>query len=174
MIDNTSFGLSAAVFLITSLAIGATPASAEGQVPGQRIPSRERIRSEFLENVMRGIHPLRREWMADVQEDRLDHLVSLYSSDAVIIPPDGMPRRGEEAIREFWSETLPNTGSIETGLSDVDASGQMAMVAGNYLLHDLDDDGRSRQISGGMLTVFVQTGRTWHIRAQVFGNPGSL
>ena len=158
------------VFLMVALLATAGPAGS--QVPGQRLPSRDRIRAEFLENILQGVNELRREWTEQIREDRLDPLMELYTEDAVLISPDGVASRGSEAIREFWSGLLPSLGSIESGLSDLDASGQMAMVSGSYVMHRMSEDGRSERRSGSLLTVFIQNGRTWRIRAQVFGHAG--
>jgi uncharacterized protein (TIGR02246 family) len=148
-----------------------SPTPLQAQVPGQRIASRERIRSEFMDNVLRGINRVRRDWTASVENDELDQLLSLYSDDAVLVPPDGVPRRGREEIEAFWAEFLPMAGSIQTGSSDFDASGQMAMAAGRYFMYARNEQGASQQLSGGLVTIYVQTGRDWHIRAQIFGAP---
>lgn len=151
------------------------PGVAAGQemVPGHHGSRSEAIRAEYLSNVMRGLDPSRTEWGVDVQEDRLESLVALYTEDAVIIPPDGAPLIGRKAIREFWRALLPQIGYFDSGLTDVDARGDMAMVAGDYSLESLQDGVPPIPTSGAMLTVYVHSGRQWLIRAQAIEGQAS-
>lgn len=138
-------------------------------VPGFRTPSRDAIKAEFLANVMKGLDVTRKDWTDNVRADRLDKLMALYTSDAVIIPPDGFPLKGQDDIRGFWAGILPRIGDMDAGLVDMDASGQMAMVAGGYSLELLQGGEAPLKKSGGLLTVYTQVGHKWYIRAQVFG-----
>ena len=157
--------------LVSTLALLTFPSLLDGQLPGQRVPSRERVHAEYITNIMGGINEAREGWMAEIEADRLDQLMANYTSDAMVIPPKGEPLYGGEAIRSYWEETLPTLGKIQTGLGDLDASGQMAMIGGTYFIEHLQENGAVVRESGGLLTVFVQTGRRWFIRAQVFGAP---
>jgi ketosteroid isomerase-like protein len=142
-----------------------------GQTPGQRIPSRERVHAEYINNIMGGINEARTGWMEEIEADDLDPLMATYTPDATVIPPGGGSLYGQDAIRAYWEEALPGLGAIRTGLGDMDASGQMAMVAGTYSLERRQENGVMVRESGGLLTVFVQSGREWLIRAQVFASP---
>lgn len=153
--------------LLLAVLIG-VPFPLLGQTPGQRIPSRERVHAEFINNIMGGINEARANWMEGIETDDLDPLMATYSPDATVIPPEGGPLYGRDAIRAYWEEALPGLGSVRTGLGDMDASGQMAMVAGTYSLERRQESGSIVRESGGVLTVFVQVGRDWFIRAQVF------
>lgn len=150
--------------------LAALPGIAAGQelTPGHHGSGHEAIRAEYLSNVMRGLDPSRTEWSVAVHEDRLESLVKLYTEDAVIIPPDGIPLIGRKAIREFWRAVLPRIGFFDSGLTEMDARGDMAMVAGDYSLESLQDGAPPIPTSGAMLTVYVQSGHRWLIRAQAF------
>jgi ketosteroid isomerase-like protein len=134
---------------------------------------RERVHAEFINNIREGIDETREGWMADIAGDRLGSLMEHYASDAMLIPPRGEPLYGRAAIRDYWEENLPHLGQVQTGLGDLDASGQMAMIGGTYSIEKVLENGAIVRESGGLLTVFVQTGRRWFIRAQVFANPTS-
>lgn len=151
----------------------ASPTILSAQIPGQRIPTRERVQAEYISNIMGGINEAREGWMADATNDQLDDLMSHYASDAMVIPPDGEPLYGWDAIRSFWGEVLPEMGAVQTGLGDMDASGQMAMIGGTYSIQRRQGSGALINESGGLLTVFVQNGRSWFIRAQVFAAPST-
>ena len=144
-----------------------------GQTPGQRIPSRERVHAEYINNIMGGINETRADWGERFEADDLDNLMAIYSSDATVILPGEGPLYGRDAIRAYWEEALPGLGAIDTGLGDLDASGQMAMVAGSYSLERRQGNGAIVRESGGLITVFEQVGRDWLIRAQVFSGPGA-
>jgi len=163
-----SSGPKASFLLLLLLAL---PLPLFGQTPGQRIPSRDRIHAEFIENIKGGIDEARTRWMERIETDDMDPLMATYSSDATVIPPGGGPLYGREAIRAYWEEVLPGLGPVRIGLGDMDASGQMAMVAGTYSLQRRQENGAVVLESGGLLTVFVQVGREWFIRAQVFAAP---
>jgi len=167
-LPEASIRLASTLLLWALSLLLALPASLDAQVPGQRIPSRERVHAEFINNILDGINDTRESWMEEIEGDRLDALMAIYTSDAMVIPPGGQPLYGRDAIRSYWEETLPDLGGIQTGLGDLDASGQMAMVGGTYSLNRIGDHGNVVPESGGLLTVFVQTGRRWFIRAQVF------
>ncbi|MDT8341294.1 MAG: DUF4440 domain-containing protein [Longimicrobiales bacterium] len=137
--------------------------------PGARLPARETVRAQFISDVVQGVDETRRSWMEEVQQDDLDKVMKLYTAEAVVIPPGGLPQKGTEAVRAFWEATLPRIGSVEAGMIDVDASGQMAMVAGSYSMEWRLPTGSSVRESGGLLTVYVRNGKRWLIRAQVFG-----
>ncbi len=147
------------------------PTPAESQTPGQRVPSRDRIRAEFLDNIREGIDDARNGWMETIGSDRIDDLMTHYTDGAMIIPPGGGPLYGTEAIRAYWEGVLPSLGEMRMGLGDLDASGQMAMIGGTYTTERVGANGGMVRESGGLLTVFVQAGRRWLIRAQVFAAP---
>ncbi|GMV04526.1 MAG: hypothetical protein AMXMBFR53_08060 [Gemmatimonadota bacterium] len=148
----------------------ALPGAALAQtVPGARMPTRETVRAQFLSDVVDGVDEVRKSWVDGIGHDSLGEVMSLYAPDAVVIPPEGLPIKGVEEIRAYWEATLPKIGSVEAGMTDVDASGQMAMIAGSYSMEWLRPTGSSVRESGGLLTVYVRTGRRWFIRAQVFG-----
>ena len=156
--------------LIPILLILFSPFSLEAQVPGQRIPTRDRIRAEFISNIMEGINRAKEGWVADVNGHQLESLMTRYAPDAMMVPPGDDPIYGREAIRSYWQEALPSLGRVQTALADLDASGQMAMLGGTYTLNWLGRNGESPGESGGILMVFVQVGRDWFIRGQVFGS----
>lgn len=169
-----AMGRVSGVGLVGLVILMVVPALLNGQnLPGQRTPSRERVHAEFINNIMGGINEARGNWMDGVREDSVDRIMATYASDAMVIPPASEPIYGWDAIRSYWEDNLPRLGTIQTGLGDMDASGQMAMIAGTYSLQKIQGSGSVATETGGLLTVFVQTGRTWLIRAQVFAAPPS-
>jgi ketosteroid isomerase-like protein len=145
------------------------PSAGAGQVaPGFRTPSRETIKAQFIDDILKGLEPARVEWSRCVRNDDLNSLMKLYSDDAILVPPNGAPIKGRKLIRQFWEGVLPHIGDIDSGLADVDGSGVMAMIAGAFTLQSTRDDGTSVQRTGSLLTVYVRVDSRWFIRAQTF------
>lgn len=143
-----------------------TPAATSGQAPGyDQIDTRSIMAAYHAEVIERVNHVMSR-WSSAWGRDDVDGVVDLYWENAVLIPPGGAPLRGQDAIRGFLTGTLPTSGPVEAFMLDFDASGGMAVVYGNYLL---EQEGSQR--TGPLITVYLQRGRTWKIRSQVFSGP---
>lgn len=157
-----------------ALLVLVTPSVAQAQlVPGARMPSRASVKAEFIANVLKGVDEVKAAWEKAVAEDRLEDVVGLYTSDAVLISPEGLPMKGREAIEHWWSGALAEIGTVQTHTTDVDASGQMSVLSGSYSLERSATGADAHLERGGMMTVFVQVGRRWFIRAQILGGEGA-
>jgi ketosteroid isomerase-like protein len=144
----------------------AAPFAAAAQAPGYEQIDTRSIMAEYHAEVIEQVNRVMGRWGAAWGRDDVDGVVDLYWDNAVLIPPGGVPLRGLEAIREHLTRTLPTTGRMEAFMLDFDASGGMAVVYGNYML---EDGGTQR--TGPLITVYLQRGRTWKIRSQVFADP---
>lgn len=143
-------------------------ASLNAQVPGYQQLDPRAVRAEYLAEVLDRINELLQQWGDAWSNDQVDDLAELYWEDAMIIPPGGTPIRGRDAIREYFVGVLPDHGHIEAFMLDFDASGGMAQAFGNFMLGIQHGDGAGQQRSGPLVTVYMQRGRTWRIRSQVF------
>ena len=137
------------------------------QAPGYPSVPIGEMRAEYVAYVITEINDVLAEWGEHWSEDRVEDLVDMYWDDTLFIAPDGTLRRGRDELRAYFTEALPSMGSVEAFMLDFDASGGMSQVFGNYTL---TVDGVRK--SGAMLTVYVQRGRAWKIRSQVFMPPG--
>ncbi len=155
-------------FSIALMSAATIASSVEAQAPGYQQLDISSIRAEYVSEVLDRINDLLLEWGESWAEDRIDELTSLYWEDALLIPPEGGLRRGQEEIRAYFDETLSQHGSIEAFMLDFDASGGMSQVFGNYMLTVQQGDGAGSPQQGPMITVYVMRGRQWKIRSQVF------
>ena len=137
------------------------------QAPGYPSVPMGEMRAEYVAYVITEINDVLAEWGGHWGGDRIEDLVDMYWDDALFIAPDGTLSRGRDELRTYFTEVLPRMGGIEAFMLDFDASGGMSQVFGNYML-TVDGVGTS----GPMLTVYVQRGRGWKIRSQVFMPPG--
>jgi uncharacterized protein (TIGR02246 family) len=135
-----------------------------GQAPGYDQIDTRRILAEYHAEVITQINRVMARWSDAWEKHDLDRLADLYWEEAVIIPRGEAPVRGVPDLRRWMERTLAETTRIEAFMLDFDASGGMAVVYGNYLLDSRDGTHRS----GPVVTVFLQRGRTWRIRSQVF------
>ena len=143
------------------------PAPLVSQVlPGVTGRDRGSIRAEFLEAVMRGVRTtvsrLEEAWNGDAAEDA----ANLYHEDAFLVTADGREVRGRSDVLAYFRATLPLSGSLETSLLDVDASNNMAMTVDRFVLAGSEPGDAERH--GLVFTVYVNGGRVWTIRSQVF------
>ena len=156
------------IFLAFALAASswAVPAPVVGQAPGYQQIDNRSIMAEYHAEVIEQVNRVMSRWGAAWGRDDVDRVADLYWENAVLIPVGGLPLRGQDAIRAYLAEALPATGRVEAFMLDFDASGGMAVVYGNYMLEV--EGGPQR--SGPLITVYMQRGRTWKIRSQVFGD----
>ncbi len=153
-----------AVFASSLLAL--LPAAAASQAPGYNGPDARQIRAEYRATVIGEINEAIADWTVAWSEDDFDTLEELYMDDAVIFPPVGPPVRGPEAIEGWLQDVLPTQGLAEAFLQDFEAAGNMAAVQTNYRISV--SDGPTSEVNGTLFTVFLQRGRSWLIRSQVF------
>ena len=143
------------------LALNAVAGSA--QAPGYQQLDTRQIMAEYHAEVLDGVNRVMDRWGRAWAADDVDRVADLYWDNASLIPPEGAPRRGLDDIRKYLEEAMPRQGRVEAFMLDFDASGGMAVVSGNYTM-----DANGGQTRGSLTTVYVQRGRTWKIRAQVF------
>jgi ketosteroid isomerase-like protein len=153
------------VLLIAALALG-EPAGA--QTPGYPPIDPRKLLLEYQAEVLERINEVDAAWGHAWSNDRIDDLLELYWDDAVLLPPDRPPLRGRERIRSYFEEVLPVQGNAEAFMLDFDASGGMSQVFGNYMIGIQAGPDAGTQLTGSLVTVYMQRGRTWKIRSQVF------
>lgn len=141
---------------------------AAAQAPGYQRIDVGSIMAEYRAEVLTHTNANLAAWEEAWANDRVDDVVELYWEDALLIPLDGIPRRGAAEIREYLAAALPDHGHMEAFMLDFDASGGMAQVYGNYLLGIQRGESAGSQWSGPMITVYLRRGRTWKIRSQIF------
>lgn len=151
---------------LLALALLAAPIRIAGQAPGAPQVDPRAALAEYHAEVIWQVNRVLTEWAKAWEEDRLEQTAGFYWENAVLILPGQIPLRGRDDIRKALSELLPDVGRVEPFMLDFDASGGMAVVYGNFRL---EEAGAAQ--AGPLVTVFLQRGRTWKIRSQVFVAP---
>ncbi|MEM7415269.1 MAG: SgcJ/EcaC family oxidoreductase [Gemmatimonadota bacterium] len=159
---------SLAAVLVGGLLAGPQAGVVEAQAPGYQQIDIGSVRAEYVAEVLDRINDLYADWGETWATDQVDELSELYWEEALLIPPDGELRRGRDEIRAYFTEVLPDHGHIEAFMLDFDASGGMSQVFGNYMLGIQHGAQAGTTERGTLITVYVQRGRHWKIRSQVF------
>ncbi|HEX6534166.1 MAG TPA: SgcJ/EcaC family oxidoreductase [Gemmatimonadaceae bacterium] len=93
-------------------------------------------------------------------------LASCYTTDALVLPPNGDPAQGRAAIEEFWRGVigLGLTGmSLETvELADL---GEVAIEVGRYALHG---EGGAVADHGKYIVVWRRTDGRWLVHRDIW------
>ena len=106
-----------------------------------------------IESVLRKLDA---EWSATAGAKDLDKLVSYYSDDAVVLPPNKPAATTAAAIRSSWKEDLDSmvSGSWKATRVEVAKSGDMAYVSGSYEWTAKTPDGEQTKDHGKYLEVW--------------------
>ena len=99
-------------------------------------------------------------WVGAVNDGSPERAARLYTEDAYL--DIQQPARGREAVRDLLRSWTSQVSHLQVGLSDFDASGNMAY--GTLQVRVSPVDGRTR--TGTLLLVMRKQGRDWRIRAQ--------
>jgi uncharacterized protein (TIGR02246 family) len=69
---------------------------------------------------LQDISAVNREFEQAVRDEDMDKLASLYTADAIALPPDGPVVRGRDAIRQMWTAVVQQLGLTNVSLRTVD------------------------------------------------------
>lgn len=97
----------------------------------------------------------------------VEHLVGLYTDDAILFPPKGDPIKGRDAIRNYWTRASNRKlleHSIETERSD--ASGDLLVEHGRFSLISQSGENPPEPGSANFISVWKRGsdesgGNTW-------------
>ena len=137
----TSFAL---VFIALTL-----PAQLRAQAPGGWMPSSRSIRAEYYAEVLNHVNAIAADWATAWSNDNVD---DLYADNAVVIPEEGASLRTREEIRSYFEEYVKTTGHVESFMLDFDASGEIAMVYGNWRARMTSGPDAGQEVRGPMVT----------------------
>lgn len=155
------------VIVLSTLLLSASGVG--GQVlPGASLDSPTSVRARFMQTVLAEVRePLSRWSEAWTAHDR-DGVAEAYTEDAYLVTAEGTTVTGREAIRRHFGRAADRLGTMELFLQDADASHRMLMTMCRYVLEPGSPGLGGAREAGSVMSVWVQDGRTWRIRAQVF------
>jgi ketosteroid isomerase-like protein len=117
------------------------------------------------------------EWEKAASEGRdVDRIVSYWSDDATVMPPNSPPLVGKKAIREFVAESLHVPGfkvSWETTNVVVASGGDMAYTIGTNQFSFDGEDGEKVALDGKAATVWRrQSDGSWKCVLDIWNEAG--
>lgn len=80
-----------------------------------------------------GIQAADSAFMAGANAGDADAIASVYAGNAMLLPPNSPPQRGQGAIRSFWDGFLKTyTVKFEIGSDTIEGRGDLAYNVGHY------------------------------------------
>ncbi len=114
------------------------------------------------------------QWSAAAGAKDVDKVVSFYSDDATVLPPNSPSVTAKDAIRKTWKEMLDLPGfalSWKATKVEMAKSGDMAYVIGTYDMTFNDASGSPVEERGKYLEVFEkQPDGKWKCGADMFSS----
>ena len=160
--------LASSVLALSLVTAAASPAVAQSRnpgAPGGDGVSASTFRAEYYAEVVPRLNEVMQRWGRAWSSDDVETLEELYSEDAILLPVEGAPVVGRDAVAAHFAAVLPSAGSMEAFMQAFDGSGGMAFVYGTFLA---GATGGTERVTGELVTVFARRGRDWLIRAQTF------
>jgi uncharacterized protein (TIGR02246 family) len=119
------------------------------------------------------IRALNRQFEQAVASKNADAVARLYSTDAVIMPPNAPTVRGQAAVRAFWAEMFKGigtpTGTLTSTDIDIDATGNQATDVGTYNFSFTSEQGPVTE-RGKYITKLRKVGTEWKITHDIFNS----
>jgi ketosteroid isomerase-like protein len=105
----------------------------------------------------------------------VDKIVSYWTNDAVVLPPDQPIVKGKEALRKFVEESLNIPGfSISWKSSDIQFSpdGKLAYMYGENMMSMNDSTGNKISVPGRGYSIWrKESDGSWKCVVDIFNNP---
>jgi uncharacterized protein (TIGR02246 family) len=119
------------------------------------------------------IRELDAQWSKAAEARDLEAVVSYYSDDAALLPPNEAVATGRQAIRAVWAPLLAPDSLVswEAAKVDVARSGDLAYSRGTYQLEMKDAEGKPLKDRGKFLEVWKkQEDGKWKAVADMFSS----
>jgi ketosteroid isomerase-like protein len=116
------------------------------------------------------IESSREAFRAAVLARDFDELASLYTDDAILLPPNMPEIRGRAEIRAHFEE-FPPLGALTVRFEEVSGSGGVAYVRGSYTMTIAVEGGESIEERGKFLEVRLrQSDGSWPIARDMYSS----
>jgi uncharacterized protein (TIGR02246 family) len=107
-----------------------------------------------------------RSYVTASNQGDIEALASLYTEDAVLLPPDHIPIEGRKAITEFWRQGTDHDLAIHT--IRVDVQHDLGYLVGRYTLPATDEEPAD---SGKyLLCLKRQRDGSWKVTADIWNS----
>jgi uncharacterized protein (TIGR02246 family) len=126
----------------------------------------ESVPTETAAEAANAIQRLVQTWSVCFNSKRLDDLVELYSSDAIVLRPNSAPAHGKEAVRKLVQTALDTgLGDVELDCADIGIVGDFACLTGRGRMLVPTAPAKRREETGKYLMVARRENGQWKIVA---------
>ena len=124
------------------------------------------ISHEVSDDAETAIQKLIKNWSVYCNSKRLDDLVALYSSDAIVLRPNVAPAHGSEGVRKLLQAALESgLGDVELDCADIGIVGDFACLTGRSKMLAPVAAAKRREETGKYLIVARREDGKWKIVA---------
>ena len=105
-----------------------------------------------------------------VRAGDVDRLASLYTGNAIALPPDAPIARGQDSIRQLWAAVIKDMGLKNVTLKtiDLDVNGDMACEVGQATLELVPPGGQRTTASVKYVVVWQRFGAQWRLHRDIW------
>jgi ketosteroid isomerase-like protein len=135
-------------------------------MPGGRTVDVAGLRGDFYNEMVAKVNEVMGTWQGIWRGVGKESLPMVYTREATLLQPGGLPLKGREEIRGFSEVALPLTSALRTGMGDLEACEGFAYLSGYFAIDPARGDRGSS--NGRHFTVIVNEGGKWLLRHQFF------
>jgi uncharacterized protein (TIGR02246 family) len=113
-------------------------------------------------------------WLAAFNSNNPAAFPAMYTKGAIVLPDDGAPAKGREAIERYWESTLKGGKYRDHAFEivSIQQDGRYAYQVARWTLVVIDDRGERKRISGNTVRIFEhQTDGTWLTKVHIYNSP---
>jgi ketosteroid isomerase-like protein len=113
------------------------------------------------------------QWSKAAGAHDLEETVSFYSSDAIVLPPNGPTITTKDGIHDMWKQIIRDMQSMSWKATRVEVakSGELGYITGTYEMSIKDETGKLINDKGKYLEVWKKQGDgSWKCSADMFSS----
>jgi uncharacterized protein (TIGR02246 family) len=110
-------------------------------------------------------------WLEAYNTNKPAAFPTMYTEDAMLLPPGGEPVRGRQAIGQFWENRLKpgNRKNHTFEIVAIQQDGQLAYQIAEWTVLVTTSTGETTKASGNTVRIFErQPGGEWLTKAHIF------
>jgi ketosteroid isomerase-like protein len=154
-----------AIWVLVALFLSPMALSAQ-LMPGGRTVDVAGLRGDFYNEMVAKVNEVMDSWQSTWRKVGKEPVQQLYTRDATLLQPGGLPLKGRDEIRGFSETALPQTSALRTGMGDLEACEGFAYLSGYFAIDPARGDRGSS--NGRHFTVILNEGGKWLLRHQFF------
>jgi len=99
-----------------------------------------------------------------------DRIASLYTGNAMVLPPDGPVVRGQDAVRQLWASVIKDMGLRDVTLKtiDLDVQDDSACEVGQATLTLEPPGGQRATVNVKYVVVWRRVGGDWRLHRDIW------